>query len=244
MATDDGRRWFTSRELHDIEERFVDVVTRRDTTAAIDPGAVTAALTTRPTLGADQATAVSRLAASCEPLSVLIGPAGTGKTYTLDTVRDAYRTGRLAGHRRRPVGPGRPGAHRRRRHPGPHPARPARRRRPRPRVARRPHPARRRRSRHGRHPHPPSRRRHRRPVGAAACCSSAINTRCPRSAPAAASPTPPPTPAPSPSSPSTAASEPSGNSRRSPRCATAACPTPSAPTSTTAGSWSPPMPAR
>ena len=34
VATDDGRRWFTSRELHDIEERFVDVVTRRDTTAA------------------------------------------------------------------------------------------------------------------------------------------------------------------------------------------------------------------
>ena len=32
VATDDGRRWFTSRELHDIEERFVDVVTRRDTT--------------------------------------------------------------------------------------------------------------------------------------------------------------------------------------------------------------------
>ena len=38
VATDDGRRWFTSRELHDIEERFVDVVTRRDTTAPIDPG--------------------------------------------------------------------------------------------------------------------------------------------------------------------------------------------------------------
>ena len=57
----------------------------------IDPGAVAAALTARPTLGADQATAVSRLAASCEPLSVLIGPAGTGKTYTLDTVRDAYQ---------------------------------------------------------------------------------------------------------------------------------------------------------
>ena len=87
VATDDGRRWFTSRELHDIEERFVDFVTRRDTTAAIDPRAVTAALKARPTLGADQAAAVSWLAASCEPLSVLIGPAGTGKTYTLDTVR-------------------------------------------------------------------------------------------------------------------------------------------------------------
>ena len=30
VATEDGRRWFTSRELHDVEERFVDVVTRRD----------------------------------------------------------------------------------------------------------------------------------------------------------------------------------------------------------------------
>ena len=48
VATDDGRRWFTSRELHDIEERFVDFVTRRDTTAAIDPRAVTAALKARP----------------------------------------------------------------------------------------------------------------------------------------------------------------------------------------------------
>ena len=60
----------------------------------IDQAAVAAAVTGRPTLGDDQAAAVIQLGAATAPLSVLIGPAGTGKTYTLDTIRDAYeRTG-------------------------------------------------------------------------------------------------------------------------------------------------------
>ena len=51
-ATDDGRQRYTSRELHDVEERFVDVVTRRaDRAARSTRRVVAAAIDERPTLG-------------------------------------------------------------------------------------------------------------------------------------------------------------------------------------------------
>ena len=92
VATDDGRARYTSREMHDVEERFVDAVTRRDGRRSDrserggggDRRRGRRSATTRPPR-CRPARCVVRAA-----LSVLIGPAGTGKTYTLDTVRDAY----------------------------------------------------------------------------------------------------------------------------------------------------------
>ena len=147
------------------------------------------------------------------------------------------RTGRVAGDRRRPVSPGRAGADRRRRHPGPHPARPARRRRPRLRAS-----------------------------STAAPCSSSTKPGWPTSAPSNRSSPPPSgrggrvlLVGDQHQMPSVGAGggfayaaehgrhrrpltvnrrqrERVGAARRSPRCATAASPTPSTPTASTAGS--------
>ena len=215
VATDDGRRWFTSR-LHDIEERFVDVVTRRDTTARSIPRCG----------GAHGAADVGR-----RP-----GHSGVPARRVVRAVERADRPGRhrqdlhprhrprrLRTSRWRVIGAG-PSARPPRSSPPAPASRPA--------------------------PCTPcsatssaaSNRSTPTP------CSSSTKPAWPTSAPSKPSSTsrrtgqphaarrrstpdaasrrrrrlrtPPPTPAPSPSSPSTAASEPSGNSRRSPRCAT------------------------
>ena len=86
----DGQQRYTSREMDAVERRFVDVVARRAGRPAVPAAIVDSAIAQRPTLGEDQAAAVEILATSTSTLSVLIGPAGTGKTYTLDTVREAF----------------------------------------------------------------------------------------------------------------------------------------------------------
>ncbi|MEK7426218.1 MAG: AAA family ATPase, partial [Actinomycetota bacterium] len=49
----------------------------------------------RETLGADQADAVRTIAAGTAPVAVMIGPAGPGKTFTLDTIRTTYESAGL-----------------------------------------------------------------------------------------------------------------------------------------------------
>ena len=85
------RRW-TTTELLETERRFLDVTcavagARRPVPADI----VSAVLDATPSLGDDQATAVQTLAAATDGVTVLVGPAGTGKTFTLDTIRAAYQ---------------------------------------------------------------------------------------------------------------------------------------------------------
>ena len=58
----------------------------------IPPRAVDRVIGGTPTLGSDQAAAVRTLAGTNDGVSVLVGPAGTGKTYTLDTIRAVYET--------------------------------------------------------------------------------------------------------------------------------------------------------
>jgi hypothetical protein len=95
LAPDEhGRRW-TSRELVDVETRFLAAVRAPATRSPVPADAVAAAVDGRPSLGEDQLAAVRVLAASCHPVSVLVGPAGTGKTFTLDAVRAAFEH---AGH--------------------------------------------------------------------------------------------------------------------------------------------------
>lgn len=78
-------RW-TSSEILAVESRFVAAVDRtlRQLNSATRPAAEAA---THADLGPDQRAAVHTLLASTSAVSVLIGPAGTGKTYTLDAVR-------------------------------------------------------------------------------------------------------------------------------------------------------------
>ena len=63
---------------------------------------------TSPTLGPDQAAAVRALTAANDGVAVLVGPAGTGKTYTLDTIRAVYET---AGYRVQGAAPSARAAH-------------------------------------------------------------------------------------------------------------------------------------
>jgi ATP-dependent exoDNAse (exonuclease V) alpha subunit len=55
--------------------------------------AVERAVAERPTLGEDQITAPQTLSADGHPVAVLVGPAGTGKTFTLDAARAVFEHG-------------------------------------------------------------------------------------------------------------------------------------------------------
>jgi predicted transcriptional regulator len=74
-----------------VEQRLLATLTTQGTWPPLPTGFVEAAITGRPTLGDDQAAAVRTLCAGTGAVGVLVGPAGTGKTFTLDTVRDAYQ---------------------------------------------------------------------------------------------------------------------------------------------------------
>lgn len=88
IDTDGAERW-TSTEIVGIEARFIAALHTTTPTAAAAADAVGAAIAARPTLGDDQRAAVEVLCGSTAGVGVLVGPAGTGKTYTLDTIRDA-----------------------------------------------------------------------------------------------------------------------------------------------------------
>jgi conjugative relaxase-like TrwC/TraI family protein len=92
VATAPGEppRW-TSRELLDVEGRFLAALTAPPTHQPLSPPALDRALGDRPTLGADQFAAVRTLTADTHSVAVLVGPAGTGKTFTLDAVRAAFQ---------------------------------------------------------------------------------------------------------------------------------------------------------
>jgi len=83
------RRW-TSTEMVAVERRLLDAFSHRDNREPVAPQTIVATLAAHTGLGADQANAVSVLTASHDPVTVMIGPAGTGKTYTLNVARQAF----------------------------------------------------------------------------------------------------------------------------------------------------------
>ncbi|MCU1391904.1 MAG: hypothetical protein JWM34_332 [Ilumatobacteraceae bacterium] len=81
---------WTSREMLDTETRFANLIS-----ATLPPGAVSKestdlAVARSGHLGVDQEHALRQICASDAAVSVLIGPAGTGKTYTVDAIRAAF----------------------------------------------------------------------------------------------------------------------------------------------------------
>jgi conjugative relaxase-like TrwC/TraI family protein len=95
LASDEhGRRW-TSRELFDVESRFLAAVVAPAHCDSLPVGAIEAAIADHPSLGDDQLAALYRITTDPHPVAVLVGPAGTGKTFTLDAVRAAFEH---AGH--------------------------------------------------------------------------------------------------------------------------------------------------
>ena len=87
---DDGKRW-TSREMLDVERRLLNAATGSiGGRQPIDPAITAMVLAGFPTIGVDQHAAVVALTGSVDAVSVLVGPAGTGKTFTLDAIRAVF----------------------------------------------------------------------------------------------------------------------------------------------------------
>lgn len=87
----DGPARFTSRELHQAERRFAAALITRAPQNQVPTELIDAAIAARPTIGADQAKAVRALTTTNAAVSVLVGPAGTGKTYALEAVREIFQ---------------------------------------------------------------------------------------------------------------------------------------------------------
>ena len=83
------RSW-TSRELLDTETQFIAAMHQSAVSIAPSDDVVDAAIAVKVGLGVDQAAAVRSLSRSAHAVSVMIGPAGTGKTFTVDAIRVAF----------------------------------------------------------------------------------------------------------------------------------------------------------
>lgn len=83
---------FTTRRLIALETEIADAIASgvASQTGALAPGAVAVACTVA-SLGTDQHDAVTRLCTQGNAIEVLVGRAGTGKTFTLAAVASAYR---------------------------------------------------------------------------------------------------------------------------------------------------------
>jgi ATP-dependent exoDNAse (exonuclease V) alpha subunit len=86
------RRWSTP-ELLAVEQRLVAAATGRagEQTAVVSHGAVRAALAAHPTAGQDQAGMVRDVCQGGAGVALVIGRAGTGKTFALGVVRHAWQ---------------------------------------------------------------------------------------------------------------------------------------------------------
>jgi len=90
------QRW-TTTELLSVERRFLATADASiGTRPPIPQDTVEGVLASTPSLGDDQATAVRTLTTTTDGVTVLVGPAGTGKTFTLDAIRATYEA---AGYR-------------------------------------------------------------------------------------------------------------------------------------------------
>ncbi len=94
VATDDGQQRWTSREILDTEQRLIAHLQLDHTNRPLRPDSIATATAHR-TLGGDQHSAVQTICSSTAAVMVLVGPAGTGKTYTVDAIRAAFEH---AGH--------------------------------------------------------------------------------------------------------------------------------------------------
>jgi conjugative relaxase-like TrwC/TraI family protein len=86
------RRWSTP-ELLQLEQRLVAAATRRtgEQTAVISHQAVREALAAHPTAGADQQAMVRDLCQGGQGIALVVGRAGTGKTFALGIARHAWQ---------------------------------------------------------------------------------------------------------------------------------------------------------
>ncbi|MDO8392471.1 MAG: MobF family relaxase [Actinomycetota bacterium] len=89
----DGVQRWTSRELIDVEAQFIRAIDSRSTAPAVAADKVDTVIDAVGVLGDDQAAAARTIAAAERHVAVLIGPAGTGKTFTVDVIRSLFESG-------------------------------------------------------------------------------------------------------------------------------------------------------
>ena len=87
-ADDQAPQW-TSRELLDAEQRFIDTL-EQDSPPPAGTNTFHEALAHHGDLGADQRAAVEAICTTTAAVSVLVGPAGTGKTHAIDAIRAVH----------------------------------------------------------------------------------------------------------------------------------------------------------
>ncbi|MFP5450913.1 MAG: MobF family relaxase, partial [Thermoleophilia bacterium] len=89
---------YTTPDMLAAEVRLLDAATGRDPNGPViaDPQGLDAAIAARPALGADQAAAVRHLASGEERVRVMEARAGSGKTFTLAALAEAYERSGVA----------------------------------------------------------------------------------------------------------------------------------------------------
>jgi hypothetical protein len=81
---------WTTTEMLALEADALGRATRGPTTVAVKPRALALACRSRPSISVEQALAVKRVTVSAAPVAVIVGHAGTGKTFALDAAREAW----------------------------------------------------------------------------------------------------------------------------------------------------------
>ncbi len=94
VAADEDEPRMTTRRLLAAEQHAIDTALARrdDRVAVVDTPTVDRVLAARPTMTAEQAGMVRRLTLGGDGVTVVVGRAGTGKTFSLDAARDAWQT--------------------------------------------------------------------------------------------------------------------------------------------------------
>jgi hypothetical protein len=96
VAGDEVAPRMTTRRLLLAEQHAINtaVTRQREGVAVVDPATVETVLADRPSMSGEQARMLRRLTTDGDGVTVVVGRAGTGKTFTLDAARDAWtRTG-------------------------------------------------------------------------------------------------------------------------------------------------------
>jgi conjugative relaxase-like TrwC/TraI family protein len=88
-----GERHYATPELLAVEQRLIDAAVSRagEQTGVCSHDTLRATLAAHPTIGADQAAMVRDITQGGQGIQVVVGKAGTGKTYTLGVARHAWQ---------------------------------------------------------------------------------------------------------------------------------------------------------
>jgi ATP-dependent exoDNAse (exonuclease V) alpha subunit len=94
VAGDEDEPRMTTHRLLAAEQHAIRtaVARRHDRIATVDAHVLERVLAARPTMTVEQADMVRRLTTGGEGVAVVVGRAGTGKTFSLDAARDAWQT--------------------------------------------------------------------------------------------------------------------------------------------------------